>query len=250
MKKLTVLAALLMVAVACEKTEDANSQSSTPPTPSITVKGADAVLVAINTSSTTEVPVIGTTTIVIGTASANFFDGKGGTTRQNAGKVECIGEELKNESNSYFYQPSQTNPSGLSFGGTVGWKVAGNGDVPAINEVYNKEVPQVGALSGASAEVSRGSDLTLGFDPNDLYSDIGSADSILFNVIDKNGKILSQTKSKSATSATFTASQMGTLAEGLAFLQVAAYNYQLKDYNGYKVAFINQGANTRSVTLK
>lgn len=127
-----------MVAIACEKTEEESSQTTTAPTPSIAVKGADAVLVAIYTSSTTEVPVIGTTTIVIGTASANFFDGKGGTTRKNVGKVECVGEELKNESNSYFYRPSQTNPSGLSFGGTVGWKVAGNGDVPAINEVYNK----------------------------------------------------------------------------------------------------------------
>ncbi len=250
MRKLAALAALLVVAIACEKTEDPNSQNSTAPTPSITVKGVDAVLAAINTSSTTEVPVIGTTTIVIGTASANFFDGKGGSSRQNAGKVECISEELKNSDNSYFYQPSQTNPSGLSFGASVGWKVAGNGNVPAINEVYNKEVPQIGALTGAGSEVSRGSALTLGFNANDLYTDISSADSILFNVIDKNGKILSQTKGKSATSATFTASELGSLAEGFAFLQVAAYNYQIKDYSGYKVAYINQGANTKSVTLK
>lgn len=253
MKKLSLFAALCMIIVACEKTEEAtqnNQESNTPSTPVITIPGTDAALIAIKTSSTTEVPIIGTTTVVTGTAAASFFDGNGGTTLQNAGKVECVGEELKNQDNAYFYQITPNNTSGLSFGATVGWKVAGNGAVPAINEVYNREVPEIGKVTGANGDVSRSNDVTLSFDPNNMHTDVSSADSILFNIIDKDGKMLSQTKANTATSATFTAAEMGTLAEGFAFVQIAAYNYQVKDINGYMVAFINQGSNTKSVTLK
>ncbi len=253
MRKFALLAFVLLAAFACEKTEETTENpenNNNPPAPAITINGTDAVLIAIQTSSTTEVPIIGTTVFVTGTASATFFDGNGGTTALNAGKVECVGEELTNQNNAYFYQPSQNNPSGLSFGATVGWSVAGNGAVPAINEVYNKEVPEIGNVNGVGADVDRTSELTISFDPNNMHTDISDADSIMFNVFDKDGKLLSQTKATTQTSATFTAAEMGTLAEGFGFVQIAAYNFEVKDYSGYKVAFINQGANTKTVNLK
>ncbi len=62
--------------------------------------------------------------------------------------------------------------------------------------------------------------------------------------------MLSQTTTNTVSSVTFTSAQMSTLAEGFAYVQVAAFNYKIEDYSGYKVAFINQGVNTKSVTLK
>lgn len=249
MRKYAFGALLLVVAMACEKKEETNQDPDpvTPSAPSVEVD-ADAFLIALKTTTVIDVPVFGEQMIQSGSATASFMDGKGGTAPQNAGTVECEGEELKNQNNSYFYQPSATNTEGISFGSSVGWSVAGNGDVPAFNETYNREVPEIGSLSSVGSEVEISGEFTFGY--SSTGTDVSEADSIIFNVIDQNGTIITQTHSKSTTSVTFSTDDMGKLTAGGGYVQVAAFNYEIRDVSGYKVVFINEGVNTKAVSLK
>lgn len=253
MKKLLCLFVAGALLSSCEKKSDDTTTDPDPtpaaPSPTVNIPGAMGSLIAVKSSSTITIPGIGDQTSIIGTATANFNDGT--TTSVSAGTVECMSKELSSQNGAYFYQPGLTNPTGIDFDGSaVDWDVEGNGNVPAFSYSYMEEVPQIGNITGAEGDVKRSENLTISIDMGNSSTDISSADSLLFNVIDKNGKTLMQTTAPSTTSHTFSASEMGTLAEGFAYIQVVGYNYMLRSESGYDVAYINVGATTKNVTLK
>ncbi|WP_041627664.1 hypothetical protein [Owenweeksia hongkongensis] len=253
MKKLLCLFVAGALLSSCEKKSDDTTTDPDPtptaPSPTVNIPGVMGSLVAVKSSSTVTVPGLGDQTTIIGTATANFSDGT--STSVSAGTVECMNQKLTSQNGAYFYKPGFTNPSGIDFDGSaVEWDVAGNGSIPAFSYNYMEEVPQIGGITGASGDVKRSEDLTISIDMGNVSTDISSADSLMFNVIDKNGKTLMQTTAPNTTSYTFSASQMGTLAEGFAYVQVVGYNYLLRTETGYEVAYINLGAMTKNVTLK
>ena len=252
MKKLLCLFVAGALLASCEKKNDDNSNNNTQataPSPSVTIPQTNASLIAIKSTSTINIPGIGEQASIIGTATATFSDGT--NTSVSGGDVKCMGEKLSSENGAYYFQPGFTNPTGINFSGSpVSWEVEGNGNVPGFSYNYMNEVPQIGGLSGVTDEVNRSSEFTIAINMSSSATDISSADSLMFNVIDKNGKTLMTTTANTVTSHTFSASQMSSLADGFAYVQVVGYNYLIHSEGNYDVAFINLGALTKNVTLK
>ncbi len=253
MKKLLCLFVAGALLSSCEKKSDDTSTDPTPapspPSPTVTINGTDGSLIAIKSTSSITIPGIGNQTTITGTASATFSDGN--TAAASAGDVKCIGKKLTFQNGAYFFIPGFANPTGLNFdGASVDWEVEGNGGIPGFNYTYMEEVPQIGEITGAAEEIKRSEDLTISINMASSSTDISSADSLMFNVIDINGKTLMHTTSPNITSHTFTASEMGTLDEGFAYIQIIGYNYLVRSEGSYKMAYINLGAMTENVTLK
>ena len=249
MKKLIYLIIAGTVLASCKKKDDATDntqQKQTTPSPTVVINGAQGTLVALNTTTTISIAGF-EQTIVSGTATATFTDnGK----NVSAGKVSCMGEDLDYQNGAYFSMPSATNPTGVDFNGsTVDWEAAGNGNIPAFTYSYMEEVPQINGIDNVDSDVDRASNLLVRLQTGGI-TDISSADSLMYNVIDKNGKMLSVTTAPNIKSHEFTSSELGTLDAGFAYVQITAYNYLVRDENGYKLAFINMGAITKNVTLK
>ena len=250
MKKYLFLLLAGALFAACEKDEKEETPDPQPqpePTPSVVIKDVLGTLVAVNT--TTSLSVAGfEQTIISGTATANFTEN--GTDPVSAGNVSCMGEDLQYQNGAYFSMPSATNPTGIEFGGSqVEWEVAGNGGIPGFTYNYGEEVPEIGGIDGVNDELDRSNNVTLAIQSGS-NTDISSVDSLMFNIIDKNGKMLSETTAPNVTSHTFTSAQLGDLAAGAAYVQITGYNYIVRDESGYKLAFINLGAITKNATIK
>lgn len=242
---------LALTFVACEKEENEEEPASSVAPQALQPNVGDspeAILVALQISATQDVPIIGPTTIVTGSAVASFPDNNGNG--QDAGTVTVDGSTLSYNNGAYVYTPSATDPSGLDFGSSIPWTVQGKGNVAGFNETYARSVPSIGAVSGAEASVSRSSSLSLGIDASDINTNIASADSLLFVVYDNSGKYILKTQAISQTTATFSASELGTLAAGAGYIQVNAYNFEVRDVSGAEVVFINQGSTTLATEWK
>lgn len=254
MKKLLCLFVAGTLFASCEKTNDDTTNTTPDPTPSapspsVTIPQTSASLIAIKSTSTINIPGIGEQTSVTGTAAATFNDGS--NTSVSGGVVKCMGKKLSSQNGAYYFQPGFANPNGIDFSGSpIDWEVEGNGNVPGFSYSYMNEVPQIGGLSGINDEIDKSSDLTVTIDMTSASTDLSSADSLMFNVIDKNGKTLMVTTDNATTSHTFNASEMSTLDEGFAYVQVIGYNYLIHPEGTYDVAYINLGALTKNVTLK
>ncbi|MAN03151.1 MAG: hypothetical protein CMI36_12265 [Owenweeksia sp.] len=231
-----------VVFVSCKKDDDKDDtpQTSQPSSPQVEIAGTDAAMIAISTGTQVEAPFIGTITQFVGTAVANFDN-------SDAGMVTCEGEELSLNNGSYIFTPGGTVAT-IDFGSSVAWAVAGKGSVPPINYTYSRAVPQIGALD-AESSVSTASDLTFGIDYTNSFTAAGSADSVLYYVHGPGGSI-HKTVAASVRTVTFTKSEMSAVGTGAGYLQAAAYNYTVQNYNGYKVAFVNEGVFTKGVTLE
>jgi hypothetical protein len=250
MKKSILFSLLALAFVACEKEEEQpTANPSTPQAlqPSVG-SNPDAILVALNISSTQDVPFIGPTTIVAGSAVASFPNASGAG--QNVGSVSCDGTNLSFSNGSYFFQPSATDPTGLDFGSSVPWTVAGGSGVAAFNATYNRSVPRIGLITGATSSTTRGNGLSLSVNSSDANTNISNADSLMFVVYDKNGKYLRKTQAKAQTTVAFNAAELNTLAAGAGYVQVNAYNFEVRTISGLEVAFINQGSNTVATEWK
>lgn len=254
MKKLLFILMAGATLVACEKKSDDSSTNDptptpTPPSPTVTINGTDGTLVAVKSTSSIAIPGFGNQTNITGTATATFSDGT--TSAASAGTVRCMGKKLNSQNGAYFFTPGFANPTGIDFDGNpVEWDVEGSGSIPAFTYSYMEEVPQIGAISGATDEINRADDLTISIDLGNSATDISSADSLMFNVIDIDGKTLMHTTTPGTTSHTFSAAEMSKLAEGFAYVQVVGYNFLVRSEGSYKLAFINLGAMTKNVTLK
>jgi hypothetical protein len=249
MKKWIFLLAVGLSFASCEEIKDAaennnnNSTSSSPDAQYPVPDGVSAALVALNTTTTVSVPVVGDQTVIQGTAVARFFGGPA------AGEVTCEGETLEEQGDAYLYIPDVSDTEGISFSAPIEWSVSGGADVSAFSHNVNGEVPELGALSGDSdGEVDLSQDLALSIDV--ANSNLSMADSILYVLIDKEGTLYKRTVAASQTSITINAGAMNDLVTGQGYLQANAFTYDLEDINGSTMAFIRQGSNTKLVDFK
>ncbi len=226
----------------CSKDDDNDNtpSASQPSSPQIEIEGTSAAMIAISTGSEIQAPVIGAITQFIGTAVANFDNA-------DAGMVSCEGEELSFTNGSYIFTPG-ASASSIDFGSSVSWAAAGKGSVPAISYSYSRPVPEIGGLD-AENTVSVSGDLTFGIDYSNTFTSVNSADSVLYFVHGPKGSV-NKTVAASVQTVSFTQAELSTVGTGAGYLQAAAYNYTVTDFNGYKVAFVNEGVFTKGVTFQ
>jgi hypothetical protein len=225
---------------ACTKKTDTPSTPSTAPTAPHPADGFGA-LAAVKTKVSQNVPGYGTIDIdlgvgvaAFGSSSANFFAG----TYVDAGAITCNTKALdKQTGNAYLSSMSTSGFSGSSlgidFGSNINWNVAGSADVPAISKTLTNAFPTFPEITSAST-ITKSSGYTL------TNNSISGADSILY-VIASGSASVKKTLVGSATSCTFTASELSALSNSdNALIQVNAYNIQSDIFSGKKYYFVNQ----------
>jgi hypothetical protein len=249
MKKyiLPLFAALALVACEEESKNEPDPQPSTPNAvnPSIPM-GVDAVFIAINTASTITAPFIGEQTIYVGTAVATSSD------NSDMGSVTCEGEELTNNSNgSYTYTPGLTSTQGLDFDRPINWSVGGGSTIRNFSYDHSVSMPEIGGVAGdTDGEVDLAQGITLSLGAN---TDLGSADSLYYVIYDKDGEFALKRASRNVRSMTFSNAELSGLSAGFGYIQINAFTYLVaptSPQGGESVAFVAQGTNTKSVTLK
>lgn len=236
--KLLVVLVVLIVAAGCNK--DNNNNTNTTSTVSSTqlfnYSDSWGLLAAVKTVTYQTVPIIGQQEIILGTAVAAFPSSQGGTTYLDAGNVQCNTKTLNKQSNnSYIFQPTQTDVTGIDFGSGVDWNVSGAGSIPAINTSFNS-FPSTPSITSNKESVSLGSGYTFSI------SSVSNADSILFILASGSGYVEKRVGGN-ATSVTFSASDLSSLsASSYGLLQVTPYRYTTNTsiIPGKKVYLVNQ----------
>jgi hypothetical protein len=204
-----------------------------------TLAGADASLWAVKSISVTTVTGIGDIETTIGIGVGVFFDGSGGMV--DVGSVSLNTKALtKNANNSYTFQPSASEPTGIDFSsGDVMWSVAGGNGFPAITkDVSSISFPIVGAVN-SSTTITKANGYTLS------VNNVSGADSVLFLIGDVNKTIVGN-----ATSCTFSASELSGLATGTTVAQVAAYITTNETVGGKKVYYGKETVQTKTATVE
>lgn len=207
------------------------------PTP--TIEDGSGTLVAVKSSTTQTVPVVGTIEIPMNIAVAVFSEDANYSTFVNGGTVKCEGAGLTiQENNSYVFLPGVDNPEGIDIDGAVNWEVSGNGSIPAFDHTVGIGFPNVGDInSSTTVDISAGYTLSV--------PSLSGADSVIFMV----GGVL-ETVPGNPTSYAFSASALSGLSAGPSVAQVAAYKTESEVYGGETFYFVNETVETISVTLE
>lgn len=250
-KKLTYIltASCILFFSSCDKDEDTApvvepaATTSAPSSPSPRPSDADAVMIAVNSISITNAPIIGPITTKIGLPIAIFFDG---ANFKDVGAVTCDNNALvKQPNNSYIFTPSITNPTGITFGTDISWDIAGANGFPAHTKSIRGLFPDnINIQTTTGSTVSSSTDFTLSSLP------ISGADSVYFGVYGPDGG-LNVVLAGNSSSYTFSASEMATIGTGAGFVQIAATKNISNETlgTGEKIYYLTETVQTSSVTL-
>lgn len=198
-----------------------------------------AALVAIKTVTTTTQSGF-TIDSEVGTGVAVFTE-NAGVNYLEAGTVSLNSNTLtKNDNNSYTFIPSQSAPTGITFGTDVDWNATG-GAWPSFTASSSVGFSTVSDIS--SGDVSLSSDYTLN------CSSIANADSVYFGIYgpDNSEYVIVD---GNTTSYTFTASQISALGAGQGFVQIVGLKYDPQTVGSKDYWLINETVRTKSVTIE
>lgn len=212
-----------------------------PTTPTFTpnFNGTFGALIAIKSVSTTSTP-IGDIDTEIGTAVA-MFSNDGGANYQLAGTVDVDGNALNVQSNnSYVYQITSSSPTGIDYGSSVTWTADG-GTWPAFTATTNQDFASVSAIQSGNPNTTSSYSLST--------SSVSNADSVLFVVAGQNGQI-SQMMPGTATSHTFSDSQISSIGTGSAIVQIVGLKYDLQNISSNDYYLINETVRSKTVTIE
>lgn len=225
-----------LLAISCSKDEVPNEPSNNADSSSF--QFGDGTLVAVRSETLQSTP-IGDMTINIGTAVAAFSAGSNYSILAEAGTVKVNGEALqKSDNNAYVFTPGLTLPTGIEYGNSVEWSVAGNSSngIPSFNHTFSGGFPTVGSIS-SGANVSK-SGFTLAIES------VTNADSVYFMVNEVYKSLPGNT-----TSYTFTSAELSSLTTGQGIVSVAAWRYGTSQYGGKSYYFINETVKQKTVTI-
>ncbi len=210
-------------------------------TPSTTPNfpGADGLLAATRVTTLQDTP-LGPIELMLGVASG-FFSNDAFTSFVSVGAVSCNSEALAVQSNnSYVFQPSQTNPTGidLSASNNVTWNVGGGNGFSAFQRTITGPFPTAAAII-SSETIVRADGYTL------QANSVLNADSVVFTL----GSLV-KTMPGNTASCTFSADELNTQAAGPSLVQIAPYNSTTEVIDGKTIYFVKQASRSRSVTLQ
>jgi hypothetical protein len=245
MKK-NIIGALLIggfMLQSCDKVDIIPEVPSDEPTPTSTaaqpqIVGADGALWAVKSHSITTVAGQ-SITMTIGTGVAFFNDGTSTTTFVEAGDVTLNSTGLtKNDNNSYVSIPSQSQPTGISFGSDVDWTVSGGNGIPAINKTVSLGFPTVNAITSATT-IDKSQSYTL------TTSGVTGADSTLFIVGGVTKTIIGN-----ATTCTFSPAELSGATSGTSVIQIAAYTMMNENVSGKNIYYGNETVQTLTAEIQ
>lgn len=223
----------LVTLSACTKEDNPDNKSNET---SNSPKLGDGTLVAVRSETLQSTP-IGDMTVTVGTAVAVFNGGNNYSSFAEAGSVKVNNESLqKFANNSYVYTPGLTNPTGIEFGNSVQWSVAGSGGVPAFEHTMTGGFPTVGNITSAADVSKAGYTLTI--------ASASNADSIYFMVNDVVKRLPG-----SARTASFTQAELSSLQTGTGIVSVAAWRFTTAAYGGKNFYFINETVKQKTVNI-
>lgn len=236
----------LILLWSCKKDE-----GDTPPTlpdpnaPGIkltTIKGTNSTLQATYFSTIVDSGFIGKITYIQGWAHAYFRSSNGATLKP--AMVSAEGTRLTEKLGKYASSPGNTQ--GIDYGSAVIWQVQQTPLSPAINETLPYKVPEIGDVN-LKDSLKATTPCKLIIDNTNPFTNLGSLDSISYLIRGKRGSLLK--KMNTLDTAVFTVDELRQLGTGKAYIQAEAYRYEIKNYNGYKVAYINKGVLNKVVWI-
>lgn len=221
----------------CEYTTPAPAPTPAPYTPSF--NGTFGALVALKTVTTTSTP-IGEMDTHVGTAVAVFSE-DGGSNLLSAGTVNVNSNQLTAQSNqSYVYQIGTSNPTGIDFSGDVTWTGSGN-TWPSFSASSTQGFATVGKITSGNPSTS--ADYTL------VTNQISNADSVLFTLVGQNNNII-KVLPGTATSHTFSASEVSSAGAGTGIVQVVGLKYDLQNIGSRDYYLINETVRSKMITIE
>ena len=216
--------------------EEETNDSTPPPFPELI--GSDGTLVAIKSQSTQSSP-IGPMTVTVGLGVAVFYEAGNMESFLEAGTVNLNSLTCtKQDNNTYVFQPSQQNPTGIDFGSGVSWSVSGAANVDAFSYDPTISFPEVEAISSGEV-VNKANGYTL------TTSSITGADSVIFQI----GSVL-KTLPGNSTSCNFSSTDLSGLTTGTSIVQIAAYKMENQMITGKNYYFINETVVSKAVTIE
>ncbi|MCW3128035.1 MAG: hypothetical protein JWO03_3693 [Bacteroidetes bacterium] len=245
MKKTFIVLCLGLTCVstftACKKSTTSSTPSNSAPSVS-TPSSADGALAAVVVKTTQTVAGY-TVPINIGTAAAWFGSQN---SYKDAGNVNVDANGLSKSNNAYIYQPSQTNPTGLSFNNSVAWDVTGNSGngITAFNFSDNSSFPDVDDISNSGTVSSSGA-----FTLSATSTPYG--DSVIF-VVSGSQNHVTFIAPGGTSSHTFTAAEMATVGasgNNTGLLQIAPYRVNHQTINGKSYYFVKETCVSKFVTI-
>ncbi|MBS1612369.1 MAG: hypothetical protein JST49_06065 [Bacteroidetes bacterium] len=244
--KMLLPVAMLAVLSGCKKDEDNTPQQPSAVSPTQTFNYSDAwgLLAGVKTVTSQSTP-IGPIDIELGTAVAAFNVSAGSSEYQDAGTVSCNTKGLtKQTGNSYVFQPSQADVTGIEFNNGSSWNVSGSTNVPAFTASFN-QFPSTPTLNSTN-------DVTLADGYTVSFTSVSGADSVLV-ILATNNSYAEKRLAGWQNSATFTASDLnGLSASQYGMIQVTPYTWDVRTnlIPGKKVYMVNQVTVTKIVEFK
>lgn len=217
------------------------SPTPTPTAPSYTpsFSGVYGALIAINTITTTTTP-LGDMDTQVGTAVALFSE-DGGSTFVTAGNIHANSNQLTAQSNnSYVYQITTSNPTGITFSNNVSWTGTG-GAWPSFSATTNQGFSTIGTVTSGNASANASYSLTA--------NQVSNCDSVLF-VIAGQGTHVTKMLPGNATSHTFTDAEVATIGTGTAIVQIIGLNYDLQNIASKDYYLINETVKSKIISIE
>ncbi len=250
MKKLffSIMALATLSIIGCKKDNNNNNNNtpnnSTGGTPSPAPASGDGSIVAIKSVSKMVVSGFPVTT-EIGTGVAVFGDLASGNF-SDAGAVTLNSKALtKQTNNSYVFTPSVTDPTGIDFGSSINWSVAGAGAIGAFtHNASSQGFPNSNDISGTATTINSANNFTLS-----TTNTITNSDSVYFQISGPNATVLKR-MAGNTSSVTFTAAELQTLGKGAGVMIIAPWNWTVQSLGGKQINVVNELALTRNITVE
>lgn len=248
MKTKIILLPLLLLLFACEKepatTATIPNEVEQPGIPLTEYLNTNATLQATYHSSIADSNLLGKVTVFKGYGKAVFRNGNHQIKLPRRVAVE--GTVLTSEKGYYTNYPGKS--TGIDFGSSVNWEITGRGsEIPSFNNEVMYKVPEIGDVS-VEDSIQLENELVMNIAMKSPFTDLGSGiDSVKYAIYGPNGVI--RHKMPGLDAVLFTTSEINSLGSGSGYIEVEAYSVEVKDYNGYRVAFINKGVFHKKVAL-
>lgn len=244
MKNVFFFLAISFLFVACFKdpfTPATTNNNATPTTPNACPNADGALWAVKSVSKQQSIPSVPAFEITIGTG-VGFFTSNGISaatpTKVSVGDVKVNGTTMDYMGDTYIATASASQATGIDWSNGVMWEVSGDNGFPSFTHTPTNNFPTVTEITSGDV-VNKSSGYTL------TCNTVTGADSVLFLVGD-----VYKTLGPTATSCTFTSSDLSTLDNGTNVVQIVPYTYSSASFGGKSICFGKEMVQQLTVTIQ